>query len=102
MKQLILLVIAICFSPILFPQTSKKLQKSWIKIKIENLSSREMDTDSLYIRYTFTKPALYISFSPFSDDFQQTWSVENQGLRIGFDTYEIEELNDTSLIIKLE
>ena len=80
----------------------KKLQRSWIKTNIENLSQKEVEADTLYTRYTFDKSKLYISFYPGWDDYVQEWSINKKDLRIGFDTYNIEELTDTSLIIKLE
>lgn len=69
---------------------------------VENLSDREITPDTLYTRYTFDKSKLYISFYPGWDDHQQEWSTNQDYLTIGFDTYHIEELTDTSLIIKLD
>ncbi len=85
-----------------FSQNAKKIQKSWVKISTENLSQTEIGPDTLYTRYTFDKSKLYISFYPGWDDFQLEWSANKDNLTIGFDTYHIEELTDSSLVIKLD
>lgn len=85
-----------------FSQNEKKIQKSWIKSEVENLSQKNVEPDTLYTRYTFGKSKLYISFYPGWDDYEQDWSVRDDNLTIGFDTYHIETLNDTLLVIKLE
>jgi hypothetical protein len=85
-----------------FSQNRKLIQKSWIKISIENLSNRKVATDTLYTRYDFDASTLYISFYPGWDDYQQHWSVNGRNLKIGFDTYQIEELTDSSLTIFLD
>ncbi|MGI4761658.1 MAG: energy transducer TonB [Janthinobacterium lividum] len=84
-----------------FSQAEKKIQKSWIRTAAENLSAIDIGPDTLYTRYTFDKPKLYISFYPGWDDYQQEWTVSKDKLVIGFDAYHIEELTDTSLVIKL-
>ena len=84
----------------LYAQNQKKLRKSWIKQTVENLSGRNMEPDTLYTRYTFDKSGtLYMSFYPGWDDYEQQWTVNENDLTIGFDTYKIEELTDSSLII---
>lgn len=70
-------------------------------MSVENLSQTELETDTLYTRYSFDKSKLYISFYPGWDDYQQEWSTNQDNLTIGFDTYHIDELTDTSLAIKL-
>lgn len=54
------------------------------------------------IRYEFDKSLLYISFYPAWDDAQQSWSLNEHKLSIGFDTFTVEELSDTSMTIFLE
>ena len=85
-----------------FSQNIKKIQKSWVKVSVENLSQTDVAPDTLYIRYTFDKSKLYISFYPGWDDYQQEWSSNQDNLKIGFASYHIEELTDTSLVIKLD
>jgi hypothetical protein len=85
-----------------YSQNQKKIQKDWIKSEIINLSDKLVDKDTLYTRYSFERSTLYISFYPGWDDFKQEWSVNGNNLTIGFDTYKIEELTDTSLTIALE
>lgn len=68
---------------------------------MEDLSGQGNDADTLYLRYTFSKSILKMSFSPGWDTYQQPWSAQDGKLTIGFDTYNIEELTDTSLIISL-
>jgi hypothetical protein len=94
--------IACCsFSTAGFSQHSKKIQKSWIKISTENLSPTEIAPDTLYARYSFDKSALHISFYPGWDDYQRNWSADEDNLTIGFDTYHIDELTDSTLVIQL-
>jgi hypothetical protein len=102
MKHIIFFVGFFGFSHIAYSQNAKKIQRSWIKMSVENLSQTEIDPDTLYTRYTFDKSKLYISFYPGWDDYQQEWSTNQDNLTIGFDTYHIEALTDTSLIIKLD
>jgi hypothetical protein len=85
-----------------FAQHQKKIQRSWIKTSVENLSDRPVKPDTLYTRYTFGKTALNISFYPGWDTFKQTWAVSGNHVTIGFDTYVIETLTDTSLVIALD
>ncbi len=85
-----------------FAQHQKKIQRSWIKTAVENLSDRPIKPDTMYTRYTFGKTALNISFYPGWDDFKQTWAVSGNHVTIGFDTFVIEALNDTTLVIALD
>ncbi|HSC54955.1 MAG TPA: hypothetical protein VLC98_15080 [Phnomibacter sp.] len=102
MKHIILSIAFCSASLVCLSQNAKKIQKSWVKMAIENLSQKEIATDTLYTRYTFDKSKLYISFYPGWDDYQQEWSIDRDNLTMGFDTYHIEELTDTSLVIKLD
>jgi hypothetical protein len=102
MKHIIFFTAFFSFSLGGFSQNIKKIQKSWVKMSVENLSQNEIDPDTLYTRYTFEKSKLYISFYPGWDDYQREWSSNQDNLTIGFDTYHIEELTDTSLVIKLD
>ena len=83
-------------------QSPKMLQQEWIKSSIENLSNRETAQDTLYTRYTFRKSSWNVSFDPGWDYYTQSWSMNGKNLTLGFDTYRIEELNDTSLTIALD
>jgi len=85
-----------------FAQTEKKIQKAWIKTKIENLGNTNIEIDTLYLRYTFDKTILYMSFNPGWETYKQDWSINKELLKIGFSTYQIEELTDTSLIFSLQ
>ena len=102
MKHSITFAVFLSISLIAFSQNPKKIQKSWIKISSENLSGQETEPDTLYTRYSFDKFKLYISFYPGWDDYQKDWSANANHLKIGFDTYHIEELTDTSLVIKID
>ncbi len=101
MKQTIFFIAFFSLSLAGVSQNSKGIQKSWIKMSVENLGQTELEPDTLYTRYTFDKAKLFISFYPGWDDFQQEWSISHESLTIGFDTYHIDELTDTSLVIKL-
>jgi hypothetical protein len=85
-----------------YAQNQKKIQRSWIKSSIEDLSGRSTEPDTLYTRYSFVKNTLNISFYPAWDDYKQTWAVNDDKATIGFDTYKIETLNDSILVISLE
>lgn len=101
MKLPLLLIVGILIATIAFSQNRKKLQKSWIKTTVTDLTDKEpqIQTDTLYIRYTFDGPNLYISFNPAWDTHKQEWSVSGDQLTVGFTTWTIETLTDTSLII---
>jgi len=102
MRRIVLLALFVSFATGLFAQKEKAIQRSWIKTSIENLSATETGPDTIYARYTFSKSALNISFYPGWNDYSRQWSLKGDGLTIGFDTYTIEELNDTALVIALE
>lgn len=86
-----------------FSQSKPSLLKSWIKVKTENLSATEIEPDTLYTRYTFAKSnEIRFSFYPGWDDYKQTWTQNGNNLTIGFDTYKIEQLTDTSFVIALD
>jgi hypothetical protein len=54
------------------------------------------------MRYTFEKSKVYISFYPAWETYTLDWSVTGNFVTIGFATYNIEELTDTSLTIMQE
>jgi hypothetical protein len=86
----------------LHAQHQKKLQKAWIKKTVEDLSGKNKEPNTSYTRYTFDKSGTwYVSFYPGWDDYKREWSVNINDLTLGFDTYKIEELTDSSLIISL-
>jgi len=105
MKTILLVIAGSLLVTISFSQNRKKLQRSWIKKTVVNLTGNEpqIESDTLYIRYTFDGPNAYISFYPGwdTDKFTQEWSVNGNQLTIGFSTYTIETLTDTSLTIAL-
>lgn len=82
-------------------QQKPTLQKSWIKVSTENLSDKPIAPDTLYTRFAFGKHEVKFSFYPGWDDYRQPLTRQNNDLTIGFDTYQIEELSDTSLTIAL-
>lgn len=77
----------------------KQILKSWIKREIYSLPGNTRIDDTLYTRYSFQKNKVYISFNPGWNDAKQEWSMEASQLRIGFATYTIEEITDSTLII---
>ncbi|GHN01793.1 hypothetical protein WSM22_32820 [Cytophagales bacterium WSM2-2] len=84
-------------------QDSKKIQKAWIKINVENLSPESVEPDTSYTRYTFDeKGKVNISFSPGWDDLTQDWSMTGNNLTFAFSTYRIESLTDSTLVYKIE
>jgi TonB-like protein len=84
-----------------FSQSRKKIQRSWIKKTVINLTGKEpkIEADTLYTRYVFDGPNLYISFYPGWDSYKQEWSMGDNQLTVGFANYIIEALTDTSLTI---
>src|SRR5688500_11901210 len=101
MRKLLLLKLLILLGSVSYSQNQNKIQKSWIMKSYENLSNRAVESDTLYTRYDFTKSVLHISFYPAWNDHKQPWSIKGDNITIGFDTYKIEELSDTSLTISL-
>ena len=99
--RFLLLYLLLLLSTTTWAQMKDRLQKSWIKTTVENLTNPGAEPDTLYTRYTFLKSDLMISFYPAWDTYPQTWSVDGTNLTIGFDTYTIEELTDTTLTIML-
>lgn len=102
MRKILIITILVVLASYAPAQNQKMIQRSWIKTSIENLSNRPAEPDTMYLRYTFSKTALDISFSPAWDDYKQNWSVTSNKLTIGYDAYTIEELTDSTLTISLE
>lgn len=97
----LLLLCVLLIHTIGFSQNKTLTSHAWLKQRVENLSDQQMEVDTLYIRYKFEKSKLYISFYPTWSDYQVNWTIRDNQLTIGFDTYTIEELTDTSLTIAL-
>lgn len=76
----------------------KLIRKSWIKTNIENLSSRPVAPDTAYMRYTFDKTMAYISFDRAWDTYSMQWTLTGRYLTIGFETYRLEEVTDSTLV----
>ena len=70
MKHQFLFVVIVLLTVKLSAQNQKKIQRSWIKTSIENLSNTPIEPDTLYTRYTFEKSSLNISFYPGWDDYK--------------------------------
>src|SRR5215207_8177652 len=92
MKPVLLSGLFIFLTLASYSQNKKKLQKSWIKTETVNLSNKVVGADTLYARYTFDRSALNISFYPGWNDFKQDWSINENNLTIGLNTYDLEEL----------
>jgi len=80
-------------------QQKQRLQKSWIKTAVYSLPGNEKLQDTLYTRYTFHKGDAYISFYPGWNGSPNTWSADGDQLTIGFTTWSIEALTDSTLTI---
>lgn len=83
-------------------QNKKLIQGAWVRYDTENLSGKVTGPDTLYTRYCFDKSSLYVSFYPGWDDYKLNWTLKENDLTIGFDTYKIEALTDSTLTIALE
>jgi hypothetical protein len=84
-----------------FAQNQKKIQKSWIKTSIENLSDKPRE-DVRYMRYNFGKNKVSASLDPACNTYSLDYSVNENTVQIGYALYVIEELTDTSLTIMQE
>jgi hypothetical protein len=77
----------------------KLIQKSWIKTSVEELRETDPEPDTAYLRYEFDNTEVKISFHPGWNDYQQTWATKGNKLKIGFATWKIEQLTDSSLTL---
>ncbi|RYZ27972.1 MAG: hypothetical protein EOO10_11080 [Chitinophagaceae bacterium] len=101
-RKIFLFTALILITVMSFAQAQKNIQRSWIKTSIEDLSGKVTEPDTLYTRYSFNKSGLNISFYPGWDDYKMTWEVSDNSAKIGFDTYTIETLNDSVLVLFLD
>lgn len=97
MPKFLTLLVLICVLPLLI-HAQKKLQQSWIKTEIENLSGIPIEPDTLYTRYTFNKSEVNISFNPTWNGTVMQWSYNEPFLTIGLQAYVVEELTDSTLV----
>jgi hypothetical protein len=102
MRTLTILGVLTLLSLTTLGQNQKVIQRDWIKVSLENLSNQDIGPDTLYTRYSFSKSNLNMSFYPGWNDYTQTWTRSGNNLTLGFDTYNVELLNDTALIIALD
>ncbi|WP_160068510.1 energy transducer TonB [Sphingobacterium bovisgrunnientis] len=102
MKIISIFGILILFSLNSLAQNQKMIQKNWIKVSTENLSNIEIDPDTLYTRYSFSKSNWNLSFYPGWNNYTHYWAVNHNNLTLHNTTYRIELLNDTALIIALD
>jgi len=89
------------FNPV-SAKLKKNIMRSWIKREAYDLAKNEPVDDTLYTRYTFSRNALYISFYPAWNDYKRDWSLSGDRLSIGYDTYTIESLTDSTLTISMQ
>jgi hypothetical protein len=101
MRRLLLFLLLMLLGSVTYSQNRKMVQRSWIRHSVENLSGRPVEPDTLYTRYDFGQSFVNISFYPAWNTHRQPWSIKEDNITIGFDTYKIEEVSDTSLTIAL-
>jgi Gram-negative bacterial TonB protein C-terminal len=101
MRQLKLHIILNFLSLSVIGQNSALIYRDWVKVSIENLSDRKMVQDNIYLRYSFSKSKLVISINPGWNDYNLDWNKRDNNLKVGYDTYKIEQLDDTALTISL-
>ncbi|HVU58179.1 MAG TPA: energy transducer TonB [Puia sp.] len=101
MPRYLVLVLALTLtSPvILYGQKKQLLQKSWIKTGLYSLPDGRQVPDTTYTRYTFLKKNAIISFTPNWDGASYDWSLDGNKLTLGFGSWEIEELTDSTLTL---
>ena len=102
MKQLKIYTIFTFISFSVVGQKKNLIHRDWIKVSIENFSNKLAGKDSMYLRYSFTRSGLRISLNPGWNDHKLDWTQNGDNLKIGYDTYKIEKLDDTSLVIFLD
>jgi hypothetical protein len=95
MKKILLIAITLFVCSVSFSQTIKK---SWIVTQIENLSDQHVNTEQKYERYDFTSNDAYVSFYPGWYGTNVEWSLTDKYLKLGFETYLLETLTDSTLI----
>jgi hypothetical protein len=100
MKYSLIIILIVLFSSLVYGQKRTFMKKSWIKVSSEDLSAIGTAQDTLYIRYTFNKDVVYVSFEPAWDGLTMKWQKIANGIRMGFQDYTINELTDTSLILE--
>ena len=101
MKSILLFYTLFSVALASLPQNQKKIQKSWVKISVENFSDRPIE-EVAYMRYTFGKNKVHVSFNPAWDTYTLDWSLSGNNVTVGISNYAIEELTDTSLVIYQE
>lgn len=99
LKTSLAVLCVLLLSQATFSQEKELLLKSWIKRESYSLPDNIREKDTLYTRYSFQKSKAYISFYPGWNEYQQDWILKSKKLTIGFTTYDIEELTDSTLII---
>ena len=102
MKKIYIFLFFVAVSFELSAQDPLLIKRSWIKTKVENLSKQKMAPNNSYLRYTFDLSQVSISFKPAWNEYTQTWKLKGKRLALGYDTYDVVELTDTSLVIKID
>jgi len=98
-KSIFFLLCALLIGISCYSQTKKQIVKSWIKREIYSLPENLRINDTLYTRYSFQKSKVYISFYPGWNDNPQEWEMAGNQLRIGFTTYNIDSITDSTIIL---
>jgi hypothetical protein len=96
---IVFLVISV-FSGTSYAQKSL-LNKSWIKVSIEDFRTEKGEPDTTYLRYMFDNSTLTYGFEPFSNYMQTSFTRKGNTLKLGFDQWTIETLTDSTLTIFL-
>lgn len=100
-KVLTLLVMMVVMPLLIHAQSIRPLTKhNWIKMQVENLSDQPISQDTVYTRYAFSGKSVNISLNPAWNGSEFLWSYSNAPfLTIGFQTYILEEMTDSTLVI---
>src|ERR1700733_2773803 len=97
-KTIVIIPLVLCCLVPRAQSSTQKIQRAWIKISVDNLSSNPVAPDTLYTRYSFDREKVHVSFYPAWNQYSFAWSLAGNSLTIGYETYLLEELTDSTLI----
>jgi hypothetical protein len=104
MKKLFIACLFLGFALTCRCQQEKIAGKNWIvqeRDYLKNDSIVDYFSEGLYSRFSFDSFVFQICFEPVFGNENHNWSMDGKRLKLGEAEYEIEKLNDTSMIIVL-
>ena len=104
MRKILIATLLLGFALACRSQQEKIAGKNWIvqeKDFLKNDSIVDYFNEELYSRFSFDSFVFQICGEPVFGNPNHNWSVDGKNLKLGQAEYEIEKLNDTSMIIVL-